>query len=458
MVGLMEGFDIIIFKKSKNKSRVAFSIGFLILIMVIPFTASASDPTIVSINPSNQTVSSGDNITIEVFCIPSQPIKAYEFKLSFDPSILQANTVTMGDIFDGYTTFFNPGVINNTIGTIVNVYNLIVGLGNITNNGTFVTISFTAKSTAGTSILEFYEAGVTNETGYIPITINDGNVTIPGDNNPPIGGSPGGGGYNPPIIENVEENNPPETPIKPSGPTYIEMGVEYMYSSSSYDIDNDSIRYRFDWGDGTISNWSEFFSSNNTVSMTHFWNSISTYEIMVLAQEENGVNSSWSEPLTVTVSQTVLGEEPPIAEINLPSNIIANQTITFDASDSYDPDGVIISYQWDFGDRTTGLGKYPTHIYTTPGEYTVTLIVTDNNDNTYSKSIIVNVISEIEEYTEEQNEYPIYYWYIITGVSIAALISCIILLKSRFGSFIYQRKVRKIEKIKEKLKKNKQKS
>lgn len=35
------------------------------------------------------------------------------------------------------------------------------------------------------------------------------------------------------------------------------------------------------------------------------------------------------------------------------------------------------SYRWDFGDNTTGSGPSPSHTYLTPGEYPVTLTVTD---------------------------------------------------------------------------------
>jgi hypothetical protein len=55
------------------------------------------------------------------------------------------------------------------------------------------------------------------------------------------------------------------------------------------------------------------------------------------------------------------------------------EDVTFDASNSYDPDGTIVSYTWDFGDGTTGTGMVATHSYAEEDDYTVTLEVMDND-------------------------------------------------------------------------------
>jgi outer membrane protein assembly factor BamB len=56
----------------------------------------------------------------------------------------------------------------------------------------------------------------------------------------------------------------------------------------------------------------------------------------------------------------------------------AGVELTFDASGSYDPDGTIVAYHWDFGDGHDSYEKIATHAYTSSGTYTVTLEVTDD--------------------------------------------------------------------------------
>ena len=70
---------------------------------------------------------------------------------------------------------------------------------------------------------------------------------------------------------------------------------------------------------------------------------------------------------------------PPVALFECePKTGIVPFEVCFDASPSYDPDGEIVSYEWDFGDGSIGNGVNICHIYTSIGEFIVTLKVIDN--------------------------------------------------------------------------------
>jgi chitodextrinase len=420
-------------------SRLCILLSFLFIFSFFSFGFSVlGDPfedTQLSISPSTQTVDANDNFTIDVYCSPGQPIKAFELKISFDSSLVSADTVSEGDIFAGYSTFFNSGTIDNYAGRIVNVYGLIIGQGNVTGNGTLVSIEFTADEYSGTSDINFIDIGtwttVVNETGYVPIDVANGSVEVVGGSDPPSPPPPppgGGGFYFPPI---PDENNPPETPLKPSGPSFVEMGVEYTYSSSTFDIDDDQVRLKFDWGDGNYSSWSDFVDSNTSVSMSHSWNNISTYAVRAIAQDSQGLNSSWSSPLNVSVSQGVM-DFPPVLDINLSGNSSINGTIIFDASKSYDLGGYIVSYEWDFGDGTTGSGISTSHTYNKSGEYTIILTVTDDLGGVYSKSMTVKVGSEGQMNSDEKTakltfSVPM----LLIGSSIALIVFVSIIFKDK---------------------------
>jgi len=68
--------------------------------------------------------------------------------------------------------------------------------------------------------------------------------------------------------------------------------------------------------------------------------------------------------------------------------------VDFDAGASYDPDGTIVSYAWDFGDGESATGKTTSHTFTTTTNqtYIVTLTVTDDDGATGSGSRSIEVL------------------------------------------------------------------
>jgi peptidoglycan/xylan/chitin deacetylase (PgdA/CDA1 family) len=92
-----------------------------------------------------------------------------------------------------------------------------------------------------------------------------------------------------------------------------------------------------------------------------------------------GATSSFSEPFEIF-------NMPPKAWFFAWPFWGAGEEIFFDGSYSYDPDGEIVRYEWDFGDGNRAEGAWVTHTYSEAGIYTVTLTVTDNEGATSSFS------------------------------------------------------------------------
>lgn len=113
------------------------------------------------------------------------------------------------------------------------------------------------------------------------------------------------------------------------------------------------------------------------------------------------VGSSFSTVLSVDVADldsditNVVsggGDQPPVAIFTWsPPDPMVNDSITFNASNSYDPDGYITNWSWDFENDGTvdALGKVVTHAYNDAGMYRVKLQVQDND------SIISNCTEDV---------------------------------------------------------------
>ncbi len=90
----------------------------------------------------------------------------------------------------------------------------------------------------------------------------------------------------------------------------------------------------------------------------------------------------------------LLPNEPPVAAFSAtPTEGSAPLPVTFDASDSHDPDGILRSYRWSFGDGLSGTGEFITHVYATAGDYSARLTVEDLRHATDTASTEIAVRS-----------------------------------------------------------------
>ena len=97
----------------------------------------------------------------------------------------------------------------------------------------------------------------------------------------------------------TSENSNPEKPTRPSGESKGSIGEVYVFSSSTIDTDNDELYYKWDFGDGTFSEWLGPYSSGDLVNVSHEWSAIGFYQVKVKARDEHRSESEWSEPLSL---------------------------------------------------------------------------------------------------------------------------------------------------------------
>jgi hypothetical protein len=100
------------------------------------------------------------------------------------------------------------------------------------------------------------------------------------------------------------DNKPPHTPESPSGNNQGTPGEEYSYSTSTIEPDGDRVYYLFDWGDGSDSDWIGPKNSGEIASATHSWNEKGDYQIKVKAKDEHGLETTWSDPMAVTMPKS----------------------------------------------------------------------------------------------------------------------------------------------------------
>jgi outer membrane protein assembly factor BamB len=99
-------------------------------------------------------------------------------------------------------------------------------------------------------------------------------------------------------------NSPPNTPAPPRGPASGINATSYTFYATTTDPDTDRVYYKFDWGDGNVSNWSQIpINSGDTASMNHSFANEGTYQVKVKAKDELNYESGWSNPASIVISR-----------------------------------------------------------------------------------------------------------------------------------------------------------
>jgi PKD repeat protein len=174
---------------------------------------------------------------------------------------------------------------------------------------------------------------------------------IPGSYLSPI---EGGVANNPPIAQAIASPTSGQPPL----------AVSFNASASS-DPDGDALSFSWNFGDG---------STGSGVSPAHTYTSDGSYSATVTVSDGQ---LSDQATLNITVSTTPVNHAPIAQASASPTSGISPLSVSFNASASADPDGDALSFSWNFGDGSSGSGVTPGHTYSSPGNYTATVTVSD---------------------------------------------------------------------------------
>jgi PKD repeat protein len=275
-------------------------------------------------------------------------------------------TVTMDQAREVTGTFRGPsrrltlevGSVGGARGSVRNSVNngLCTTTGNpvtcvitVPQVGTVVTL--TALPQTGWRLLAW--SGACSGTGACQVTMSDAlaaGATFGPLNRPPVGnaGGPYTGVRNAPVV---------------------------FDGSGSSDPDGDALTYAWDFGDGT---------QGTGVAPSHAYATLDTFTVTLVVSD----GQASSTPATTTVT---IANRPPVANAGGPYTGVRRAPVTFNGSGSSDPDGDALTYAWDFGDGTQGMGVTPSHVYATLGTFTVTLVVSDGHVSSAPSTTTVTI-------------------------------------------------------------------
>ena len=150
--------------------------------------------------------------------------------------------------------------------------------------------------------------------------------------------------------------------------------LAHFDGSGSFDQDGFIVAYAWNFGDNT---------TGSGAIIDHTYGSIGNYTAILTVTDNDGRTDTASVAIQALAPNVL-----PIAVATAtPSSGLAPLAVTLSGASSSDPDGSISSYNWVFGDDTTGSGISVSHTYSNPGNYTATLTVTDNRGGTSAANV-----------------------------------------------------------------------
>jgi len=192
-------------------------------------------------------------------------------------------------------------------------------------------------------------------------------------------------------ITNASNNTAPTAVLK--APQKATVGKKVVFDATG-SYDDQPLTYIWKFGDHSGTTTSVPIVSH-TYSDGYYWNGTwypftIPQTLTVELRVSDGAASSIDTAQITLVSYDV--DNPPVAYFTYS---VENSTITLNASLS-DDDNQITSYDWDFGDGNTGTGETVAHTYAAEGNYTVTLMVTDNSTqtDTYQETVEILTVTD----------------------------------------------------------------
>ena len=225
-------------------------------------------------------------------------------------------------------------------------------------------------------------AGITTSHSYVENGIYTVTLTVTDDD-----GDVGSANSNKTI-----SNRPPVASFAKNATKVLTYETIHFDASSSDDPDGNIVSYSWDFGDHAL---------GTGEAVDHWYTDNGNYRVTLTVTDNDGATASTSASMTVL-------NRPPVAQFNETAETVhIGEPITFNASESYDPDGDIVSYFWSFGDGANATGVVVSHAYSNNGTYTVELTVTDDDGAIASATVIQTVLNNLTiSFTQSAESMP----------------------------------------------------
>ena len=158
----------------------------------------------------------------------------------------------------------------------------------------------------------------------------------------------------------------------PLAPTVLDM---VQFSDNSSGIDDEIVNWTWDFGDGNTS-----YEQNPA----HQFAEKKTYTVTLTVIDEGYALNTRSKEIEIV-------NAPPVVNFSWEPQYPADGEAVNFTDESYDMDGYIVNYTWNFGDGNISYERNATHTFAKSGTYAINLTVRDNDGASSSKVYYIRI-------------------------------------------------------------------
>jgi Putative Ig domain./Cohesin domain./PKD domain. len=343
----------------------------LAIIAVLGLTGNTSseqfDLSELSVMPSSYQVEPGSTFIIEVELLPVMPISGSQFDVYYPETGFSVLSISEGDFFSRYE--------------VPTVFELKNDADNDASSGTIYCAILGNKSIAEPGTIAILTMSAGNTTGYLTIDLED--VILSGASSNPLN-------Y---VVNNATILVDSKPELVDIGTVQITEGNALNLTLKAMDADDDVLVFSVT----SLPDGASLGSSTGSLMWTPDTSQVGEHSL------EFAVTDGYLTDTKSAVIEVLPSDISPIAYSNGPYEVRTGKKLRFSSTGTYDPDGTVMSYTWDFGDGNVGIGPSPFHSYSKSGEYTVTFTVTDDAGNTGMDVTTVTVSNIFKFYLDKFN-------------------------------------------------------
>ena len=184
-----------------------------------------------------------------------------------------------------------------------------------------------------------------------------------------------------------------------SSDTIIFVNQNIVFSGNGSSDDSGVVKYNFNFGNNQQTDW----IAESWVE--YYYEEAGEYEITLNVEDDEGVQSSSGDSLTILV-EDMPDNSAPVAVLSLPksgNDYYSDESVTFSSQGSFDPDDDSITFEWtsSIDGEVLSTELFIAEVFLSEGMHTITLKVTDTIGAYDTAEVKITVVLPTTSFSED---------------------------------------------------------